>query len=81
MKGEQEMQTAALPEPKRAAERWLPLAEALRTLANNPQTAYMPRTAIRRAVERGDIPHQRSSDQKGARYYVRLSDITRRFRR
>jgi hypothetical protein len=75
------MQTAEPPEPKRAAERWLPLAEALRILENNPQTAYMPRTAIRRAVERGDVPSQRSSDMKGARYYVRMSDITRRFRR
>jgi hypothetical protein len=74
------MQTAEPPEPRRAKERWLPLAEALRVLANNPRTAWMPRTAIRRAVERGEIPHQRSSDQKGARYYVRLSDITRRWR-
>jgi hypothetical protein len=65
--------------PKR--EPLIPLAKALRLLAADPETAWMPHSTIRTAVAEGKVFSRRTPAKKFARYYVRLSDLKRLFER
>jgi len=51
------------------------LSEALRRL--KAKWPWAPVQALRKRVESGDIKSVRSSNQKGARYYVKLVDLER----
>lgn len=49
------------------------LNQALWTLKE--KFPWAPIHALRDRVKRGEIPSQRSSDMKGARWYVRMRDL------
>lgn len=51
----------------------MPLTRALKLLKK--EYPWMPVTALRQAVVDGKVPSIRSSDKKGAYYYVRLTDL------
>jgi hypothetical protein len=51
----------------------MPLTKALKVLKQ--KYPWMPASALRQAVVDGKVPSIRSSDKKGAYYYVRLEDL------
>ena len=51
------------------------LADALKQIKANPETSWMPLTAMRRAVRSGKVPSRRTSKSKNAWYYVKVSDL------
>jgi hypothetical protein len=51
------------------------LADALRQIKENPETAWMPLRAMRKAVRDGKVPSRRTSRSKNAWYYVKISDL------
>jgi hypothetical protein len=54
---------------------WLRLPEALRRIANDPATAWMPISRLRSAVRNGEVPSRRSGPMKHAIYFVRIADL------
>ena len=79
---ETETTTAANPNPKANASKakpdddtLMPLNQALKAL--KARYKWMPTWSLRQAVLSGQVPHLRSSDKKGARYYVKISDLVK----
>jgi len=56
---------------------YISLSEALRLIADDPKTAWMPQERLRQAVRNGEVPSRRSGPAKNARYYVRISDLVK----
>jgi len=54
---------------------YLPLSKALRQLADDPKTAWLPQSRLRAAVRSGEVESKRSGGGKYARYYVRIADL------
>jgi hypothetical protein len=60
---------------KEELDEYMPLADALRWIADHPKYSWMPPQRLRTAVRDGEVHSRRSSPAQKARYYVRLRDL------